>query len=62
MSVLITLLGAWLAFNAALFAALWFRRPNPKLRAEHSTGLSAPRRSGSCAERRRRHLVLISGK
>jgi hypothetical protein len=34
MSVLITLLGAWLAFNAALFAALWFRRPNPKLGAK----------------------------
>jgi hypothetical protein len=37
MSVLITLLGAWLAFNAALFAALWFRRPNPKLRAKLSS-------------------------
>jgi hypothetical protein len=32
MSVL--LFGVWLAFNAALFAALWFRRPNPKLRAK----------------------------
>jgi hypothetical protein len=34
MRVLITLLGAWFAFNAALFAVLWFRRPNPKLRAK----------------------------
>jgi hypothetical protein len=34
MSVLGTLfISAWLAFNAALFAALWFMRPNPKLRA-----------------------------
>jgi hypothetical protein len=34
MSVLSTLFGAWLAFNATLFAALYFRRPNPKLRAK----------------------------
>jgi hypothetical protein len=34
MSVLGTLFGAWLVFNAALFAALWFRRPNPKLRGK----------------------------
>ena len=34
MSVLGTLIGAWLAFNAALFVALYFRRPNPKLRAK----------------------------
>jgi hypothetical protein len=34
MSVLGTLFGAWLVFNAALFAALWFRRPNPRLRAK----------------------------
>jgi hypothetical protein len=34
MSVLSTLLYGWLAFNAALFAALYFRRPNPKLRAK----------------------------
>jgi hypothetical protein len=34
MSVLGTLFGAWLAFNAALFVALYFRRPNPKLRAK----------------------------
>jgi hypothetical protein len=34
MSVLSTLFGGWLAFNAALFAALYFRRPNPKLRAK----------------------------
>jgi hypothetical protein len=33
MSVLIWLVGAWLTLNAALAAALWFRRPNPKLRA-----------------------------
>ena len=33
MSVLIWLVGAWLTLNAALVAALWFRRPNPKLRA-----------------------------
>jgi hypothetical protein len=29
-----TLFGAWLVFNAALFAVLYFRRPNPKLRAK----------------------------
>jgi hypothetical protein len=34
MSVLGTLFGGWMAFNAALFAALYFRRPNPKLRAK----------------------------
>ena len=34
MSILSTLFGGWLAFNAALFAALYFRRPNPKLRAK----------------------------
>ncbi len=34
MSVLCILFGGWLAFNAALFAALYFRRPNPKLRAK----------------------------
>jgi hypothetical protein len=34
MSVLSTLFGCWLAFNAVLFAALYFRRPNPKLRAK----------------------------
>jgi hypothetical protein len=34
MSVLSTLFGALLAFNAALFVALYFRRPNPKLRAK----------------------------
>jgi hypothetical protein len=34
MSVLSTLFDAWLAFNAALFVALYFRRPNPKLRAK----------------------------
>jgi hypothetical protein len=34
MSVLGTFIGAWLAFNAALFVALYFRRPNPKLRAK----------------------------
>ncbi len=34
MSVLSILFGAWLAFSAALFAALWFRRSNPKLRAK----------------------------
>jgi hypothetical protein len=34
MSVLSILFGVWLAFNAALFAALYFRRPNPKLRAK----------------------------
>jgi hypothetical protein len=35
MSVLsAALFGAWLAFNAALFVALWLRRRNPKLRAK----------------------------
>src|SRR5260221_10534753 len=34
MSIQSTLFGVWLAFNAALFAALYFRRPNPKLRAK----------------------------
>lgn len=34
MSVLRILFGCWLAFNAVLFAALYFRRPNPKLRAK----------------------------
>lgn len=34
MSFLITLFGCWLAFNAVLLAALYFRRPNPKLRAK----------------------------
>jgi hypothetical protein len=34
MSVLSILFVGWLAFNAALFAALWFRRPNPRLRAK----------------------------
>jgi hypothetical protein len=34
MSVLSTLFGCWLAFNAMLFAALYFRRPYPKLRAK----------------------------
>jgi len=33
MSVLSTLFSCWLAFNAVLLAALYFRRPNPKLRA-----------------------------
>jgi hypothetical protein len=28
------LFGAWLALNAALFVALYLRRPNPKLRAK----------------------------
>jgi len=37
MSVLSTLFGAWLAFNAALFVALYFRRPKPKLRAKLSS-------------------------
>jgi hypothetical protein len=34
MSVLGTLFGGWLVFNAALLVALYFRRPNPKLRAK----------------------------
>jgi hypothetical protein len=34
MSVLSTLFCGWLAFNAVLFAALYFSRPNPKLRAK----------------------------
>src|SRR5260221_3982239 len=34
MSLLGILLGGLLVFNAALFAAIWFRRPNPKLRAK----------------------------
>jgi hypothetical protein len=34
MSVLSILFVGWLAFNAALFAALYFRGPNPKLRAK----------------------------
>jgi hypothetical protein len=34
MSVLGILFGGWMAFNAALFAALYFRRPNSKLRAK----------------------------
>jgi hypothetical protein len=34
MSVLSTLFGGLIALNAALFAALYFRRPNPKLRAK----------------------------
>jgi hypothetical protein len=34
MSVLSALFGALLAFNAALFVALWLRRRNPKLRAK----------------------------
>jgi hypothetical protein len=34
MSNLSTLVGVWIAFNAALLAALYFRRPNPKLRAK----------------------------
>jgi hypothetical protein len=34
MSNLSTLVGGWIAFNAALLAALYFRRPNPKLRAK----------------------------
>ena len=34
MSVLGILLGGLLVLNAALFAAIWFRRPNPKLRAK----------------------------
>jgi hypothetical protein len=34
MSVLSTLFCGWLALNAALFVALYFRRPNPKLRAK----------------------------
>ena len=35
MSVLsAALFGAWLALNAALFVALYFRRPNPELRAK----------------------------
>ena len=34
MSVLSTLFGCWLAFNAVLFAALYFRRPHPRLRAK----------------------------
>jgi hypothetical protein len=34
MSVLSALLCGWIAFSAALFAALWFRRPNPRLRAK----------------------------
>jgi hypothetical protein len=34
MSVLGTLFGGWLVFNAALFVALYFRRPKPKLRAK----------------------------
>ena len=34
MSVLSALFGAFLAFNAALFVALWLRRRNPKLRAK----------------------------
>jgi hypothetical protein len=37
MSVLSTLFGAWLAFNAALLVVLYFRRPNPKLRAKLSS-------------------------
>jgi hypothetical protein len=67
MSVLITLVGVWLALNAALFAALWSRRSNPKPRA----GLSAAPRGGDCTaftttafehKRRRRQLTLIDGK
>jgi hypothetical protein len=48
MSVLIWLVGAWLTLNAALVAALWFRRPNPKLRAERRLGimLSAAKEAG----------------
>jgi hypothetical protein len=34
MSVLSTLFGCWLALNAVLFAALYFRRPNPNRRAK----------------------------
>jgi hypothetical protein len=34
MSFLGILFGAWLALNAALFVALYLRRPNPKLRAK----------------------------
>jgi hypothetical protein len=34
MSVLSTLFIGWLAFNAALFAAFYFRHPDPKLRAK----------------------------
>jgi hypothetical protein len=34
MSVLSILFVGWLALNAAIFAALYFRRPNPKLRAK----------------------------
>ena len=34
MSVLSTLFGGLIALNAALFAVLFFRRPNPKLRAK----------------------------
>ncbi len=44
MSVLIWLVGAWLTLNAALVAALWFRRPNPKLRAVRR--LSAAKEAG----------------
>ena len=48
MSVLIWLVGAWLTLNAALVAALWFRRPNPKLRAVRRLGimLSAAKEAG----------------
>jgi hypothetical protein len=34
MSVLSMFFAGWIALNAALFAALYFRRPNPKLRAK----------------------------
>jgi hypothetical protein len=51
MSVLGTLFGAWLVFNAALFAALYFRRPNPKLRAKLFSWVV----SGD-SQRRLRHL------
>jgi hypothetical protein len=34
MSLMGIFFGIWLALNAALFVALYFRRPNPKLRAK----------------------------
>jgi hypothetical protein len=48
MSVLITLFGCWLAFNAVLFATLYFGRSNPKLRAKLFNWVSAARK-GVCA-------------
>jgi hypothetical protein len=34
MSLMGIFFGVWLVLNAALFVALYFRRPNPKLRAK----------------------------